>query len=119
MAFLLTVREGPSKWPVGSEDKPTSHFRKELAPLRLPTSMQAHLAILEYHAHMSTIYTDISIYDLYINIYTYISIACTCRPRSLGLAQLWEARRSPGRASGKFYEEQKEILQQHWGGGRW
>lgn len=61
-------------------------------------------------------YTQIyPIYDLYINIYThtYISIACTCRPRSLGLAQLWGARKSPGHASGRLYREQGESSQQH------
>lgn len=72
-----------------------SHFRKALAPLRSAHQHAGSPQHLEYHAHMSTTYTDIfyirSIYK-YINIYKYISIMCSCRPRSLSLAQLWEAR---------------------------
>lgn len=78
--------------------------------------MQVLLTISEHRAHTRLPYTQIySIYDLYINIYThtYISVACTCRPRSLGLAQLWETRKSPGRTSGQLYPEQGKSLQQH------
>lgn len=98
LAFLLPVREGPSKWPVGSQDKLVSHFRKALASLRSAHQHVGSPQHLEYHAHMSTTYTDIfyirSLYK-YINIYKYISIMCSCRPRSLSLAQLWEARGDP------------------------
>lgn len=119
LAFLLPVREGPSKRPVGSQDKPMSHFRKALAPLRSAHQHAGSPQHLEYHAHMSTTYTDIfyirSIYK-YINIYKYKSIMCSCRPRSLCLAQLWEARGNPHHVPGQHSREHGETAQK--GGAR-
>lgn len=103
-----------------------SHFRKALAPLRSAHQHAGSPQHLEYHAHMSTTYTDIfyirSIYK-YINIYKYISIMCSCRPRSLSLAQLWEAggggspHHVPGQPSGEHGKTAQEGGAEKWSWG--
>lgn len=45
LAFLLTVRERPGKWPVESKGQPMGHLGKEPARIVLPASMQVLLTI--------------------------------------------------------------------------
>lgn len=96
LAFLLTVRGGPGKWLVGSEDKPMSHFRKELALLHSSSpACRFSSPPLEHHAHTSTIFTDISyIRSLYKYIYTHVHIyrvhLQAQKPTSCPAVGVWE-----------------------------